>query len=51
MTYKAANEAGDKEDHCRSKEDAVRYDLKRTIVMVKIEIEYSSDILVINYNH
>ena len=36
VTYKAANEAGDKEDHCRSKEDAVRYDLKRTIVIVKI---------------
>ena len=35
VTDKAANEAGDKEDHCRSKEDAVRYDLKRTIVIVK----------------
>ena len=36
VTYKAANEAGDKEDHCRSKEDTVGYDLKRTIVIVKI---------------
>ena len=35
VTYKAANEAGDEEDHCRSKEDAVRYDLKRTIVFTE----------------
>ena len=39
VTYKAANEAGDKEDHCRSKEDAVRYDLKGTIVLSKFFTE------------